>query len=241
MFADHYSRARPFFLSQPSSEQAHIASAFVFELSKVGIAAVQALMVANFRNFDDGLAQRVADRLNIPLPKTNPAAREPVDLPPSDALSIQKNAKPMIKGRHFGILIADGSDAAAFVKLKKAITDAGAKAVIVAPKVGGAKLSDGKVMKADRQLAGSPSQLYDGVAVVLSEDRTTALLKESAAVEWLTNAFVHLKAIGHTTESHPLLKKAGVEHDEGVVLLDDFVAAAGTRYFDREPKVRTLA
>ncbi|EGF89185.1 catalase HPII [Asticcacaulis biprosthecium C19] len=241
LFADHYSQARLFWLSQTESEQAHIASSFVFELSKVGIAAVQARMVANLRNVDDGLAQRVADGMNIPLPKKNPAAREPVDLPASDALSIQKNAKPMLEGRQFGILIADGSDAAAIAKVKKAIVDAGGKAVIVAPKVGGAKLSDGKDMKADGQLAGSPSQLYDGVAVVLSDDGTKALLKESAAVEWLTNAYVHLKAIGHTTESHPLLKKAGVEHDAGVVLLDDFVGAAGTRYYDREPKVRTLA
>ncbi|ESQ92036.1 catalase [Asticcacaulis sp. AC460] len=241
LFADHYSQARLFWLSQTESEQAHIASSFVFELSKVGIATVQARMVANLRNVDDGLAQRVADGLNIPLPGKNPAAREVVDLPPSDALSIQKNAKPMLEGRQFGVLIADGSDAAAVAKVKKAIVDAGGKAVIVAPKVGGATLSDGKVMKADGQLAGSPSQLYDGVAVVLSEDGTKALLKESAAVEWVSNAFVHLKAIGHTTESHPLLAKAGVEHDAGVVLLDDFVAAAGTRYFDREPNVRMLA
>src|SRR5674476_1568717 len=34
-FADHYSQARQFYLSQSSYEQAHIASALVFELSKV--------------------------------------------------------------------------------------------------------------------------------------------------------------------------------------------------------------
>ncbi|PKN04000.1 MAG: catalase HPII, partial [Deltaproteobacteria bacterium HGW-Deltaproteobacteria-9] len=34
-FADHYSQARQFYLSQTSYEQAHIASALVFELSKV--------------------------------------------------------------------------------------------------------------------------------------------------------------------------------------------------------------
>ncbi len=34
-FADHYSQARQFFISQTAGEQAHIASALTFELSKV--------------------------------------------------------------------------------------------------------------------------------------------------------------------------------------------------------------
>ena len=38
-FADHYSQARQFYLSQTAYEQAHIASALVFELSKVEHAA----------------------------------------------------------------------------------------------------------------------------------------------------------------------------------------------------------
>ena len=37
LFADHYSQARLFWTSQTDSEQAHIASSFVFELSKVGL------------------------------------------------------------------------------------------------------------------------------------------------------------------------------------------------------------
>ena len=38
-FADHYSQARLFYRSQDEHEQAHIASSFVFELSKVGLLA----------------------------------------------------------------------------------------------------------------------------------------------------------------------------------------------------------
>ena len=34
-FADHYSQARQFYVSQTAVEQQHIADAFVFELSKV--------------------------------------------------------------------------------------------------------------------------------------------------------------------------------------------------------------
>ncbi|QDZ08098.1 catalase [Sphingomonas panacisoli] len=243
LFADHYSQARLFLKSQTESEQAHIASSFVFELSKVGqLDQVPPRMVANLRNVDEDFAKRVADGLGIALPKKTTAAREPVDMAPSDALSIHKKMKETLEGRAVGILIADGTDAGALKSLVAAVTKAKGKAVIVAPKVGGAKLSDGTTQKADAQLAGAPSQIFDAVAVVLSEDGCTALLKEGAAVQWAMDAFGHLKAIGATEEAGPLLDKAGIEPDAGVTGLDGaFVTAAAKRYYDREPKLRTLA
>jgi catalase len=241
LFADHYSQARLFWLSQTDNERAHIASAFVFELSKVGLAPVQSRMVANLRNVEEELATRVADGLGIDLPKANAPARPPIDMEPSPALSIQQKMIETLKGRCVGILVNDGSDAATLASLKKAIVSADGKAVVVAPKVGGAKLSDGKMMKADGQLAGSPSQIFDAIALLLSEQGTAALLNDSAAVEFVMNAYGHLKDIGHTPEAAPLLKKAGVVPDEGVVAIAKLAEAATTRYFDREPNVRTLA
>ncbi|MEG3176220.1 catalase [Sphingomonas sp. RB3P16] len=242
-FSDHYSQARLFLKSQTESEQSHIASSFVFELSKVGtLDQVPPRMVANLRNVDEAFAKRVADGLGIPLPKKAKAAREPVDMAPSDALSIHKNMKATLEGRAVGILIADGTDAAELDALVTAIKKAKGKAVLVAPKVGGAKLSDGTQKKADGQLAGSPSQIFDAVAVVLSEEGTAMLLKEGAAVQWVMDAFGHLKAIGASAAAQPLLDKAGVEADEGVTGLDDgFAAAAAKRFYAREPKLRTLA
>jgi catalase len=242
-FADHYSQARLFYRSQTENEQAHIASSFVFELSKVGLLdQVPGRMVANLRNVDEDLAARVAAGLNIPLPKAAPAAKAPVDMTPSDALSIHKNMKPILEGRAVGILIADGSDAGELDALIGAIEKAKGKAVIVAPKVGGAKLSDGSVRKADGQLAGSPSQIFDAVALVLSAEGTAALVREGAAVEFVMNAFGHLKAIGASAEAQPLLDKAGVEPDEGITGLDGaFVKAACGRFYAREPGLRTLA
>ncbi len=242
-FADHYSQARLFYRSQTESEQAHIASSFVFELSKVGLLdQVPPRMVANLRNVDEDLARRVAEGLGIPLPEKAKAAREPVDMPPSDALSIHKNMKDTLEGRAVAVLIHDGTDAAELDKVIAGVKKAKGKAVIVAPKVGGATLSDGSVRKADGQLAGSPSQLFDAVAIILSDSGCEALVKEAAAVQFVMDAFGHLKAIGHSEAAKPLLDKAGVEPDEGVTALDKaFVAAAARRYYDREPKVRTLA
>ncbi|QUT05698.1 hypothetical protein KFK14_22580 [Sphingobium phenoxybenzoativorans] len=241
-FADHYSQARLFYRSQTESEQAHIASSFVFELSKVGLLnQVPPRMVANLRNVDEDLARRVADGLGITLPKKAPAARAPIDMDLSDALSIHKNMKNTLEGRAVGILIADGTDAAELDGVIDAVTKAKGKAVIVAPKVGGAKLSDGSVRKADGQLAGSPSQIFDAVAIVLSQEGCEGLVKEGAAVEFVMNAFGHLKAIGASEAAKPLLDKAGVMPDEGVAGLDKkFVTAAAQRFYARESLLRTL-
>jgi catalase len=107
------------------------------------------------------------------------------------------------------------------------------------------KLKDGKALAADGQLAGSPSVVFDAVALVLSDDGCAQLLGESAAIDFVHNAFVHLKAIGFTGEAQPLLDKAGVAPDAGIVNLasgvNPFLPPARTRQWDREPKVRMLA
>jgi len=242
LFADHYSQARLFLSSLTENEKAHVASAFTFELSKVNMDHVPPRMIGNLRNVDEAFAKRVADGISIPLPPKNKAAREPIDMKPSPALSIQKNMKPTIEGRAVGILYTDGSDGKAIKSLVDAIKQAGGTPKLISPKVGGAKLADGSVLKADGQLAGTPSQTVDAIAVVLSADGCKALLKEAAAVQFVMDAFGHLKAIGHTPEAKPLLDKAGVEMDAGVTDLGaGFLKAAAQRFWDREPKVRTLA
>ncbi len=242
LFADHYSQARLFFRSLDPAEQAHLASSFVFELSKVGLAHVPPRMVGNLRNVDEDLARRVADGLGIELPPKSRAAREPIDMPPSPALRIIGNMKATLEGRAVGILIADGSDGVTIAKVKSAVEAARGKAVIIAPKVGGARLAGGTVMKADGQLAGTPSQTVDAIAVIVSKAGCAALMKEGAAVQFVMDAFGHLKAIGATAAAKPLLDKAGVERDRGVTDLGaKFIAAATKRFYDREPGVRTLA
>jgi catalase len=243
-FADHYSQARLFFRSLDPAEQAHLASALVFELSKVGIEAVRTRMMGNLVNVDPDLAKRVGAGLNMPVPKATKSAVPVQDLDPSPALRIVNGprAPQDIKGHVIGVLVADGSDAKAVDKLKAAIKKAGAVAKVIAPKIGGAKGADGTLIPADGQLAGTPSVTVDAIALVLSKDGCAALLKEAAAVQFVMDAFGHLKAIGATDAAGPLLDKAGVEPDEGLVGLgDDFIAAAAKRFWDREPKVRMLA
>jgi catalase len=241
-FADHYSQARMFYRSMHPAEQAHIASAFTFELSKVGFAHVRGRMLSNLRNVDESLAERVSKGIGVELPPASTPAAEVQDLELSPKLRIIGNMKETLEGRVVGALIADGTDGALLDKLQKEVEKEGGKLKKIAPKVGKVKLKDGSEIEADGQLAGTPSVTVDAIAVLLSDAGTKALLKEAAAVQFVMDAFGHLKAIGATKEAQPLLDKAGVEPDAGVVGIGPgFVAAAKKRYFDREPKVRTLA
>ena len=242
-FADHYSQARLFFRSMDAAEQAHIASALVFELSKVSLEHVRKQVMANLRNVDEDLARRVADGLAMDLPKAAHTVAAIVDMEPSPALRIVRGPleKHTLEGRVVGVLFADGSDAQALEDLKSKVKAAGGTVKTIAPKVGKVPLSDGSSAKADAQLFGQPSVTVDACAVILSEEACAKLVKEGAAVQWVMDAFGHLKAIGANAAAQPLLDKAGVEPDDGVTDLPGFVEAAKRRYWDREPKVRTLA
>jgi catalase len=244
-FADHYSQGRQFYLSQTSYEKNHIASALVFELSKVEHVHIRKAMVGHLRHIEEDLARRVFAGLAIDKLPDAPVAAAPVQrMKPSPALQIIGKMKDTLQGRAIGILVADGSDGALIKKIKKASTDAGATVKIIAPKVGGAKLADGSLLAADGQLAGTPSVFFDAVAVILSDEGAKALSKESAAIDFVRDAFGHLKAIAVDKGGQLLLNLANVGHDPGVVDASEqaaFIAAAKTRQWDREKSIRTLA
>lgn len=243
-FADHYSQARRFYRSQTKPEQAHIAAAFVFELSKVETPHIRAAMVGHLRHVDEDLASRVAEGMALsPMPPAPAAQVAPADLPLSPSLQTIGKMKDTLKGRMVGILIDDGSDAAAIKTLRKAAEAAGATVKVVAPKIGGAKLSNGKQMLADGQLAGTPSVFFDAVAIILSDAAAKSLTTESAALDFVSDAFGHLKAIAADAGAKALLSASGVKKDAGILDAADskgFIAAAKTRQWTRESKVRML-
>jgi len=243
-FADHYSQARMFYRSQSAIEQAHMASAFVFELSKVATPHVREALVAHLRHVDEGLAQRVASGLGLARLPTAPKPAAPVqDLDLSPALRIIDRMKPTLKGRCVGILVAEGSDVKQVEAIRAAAKKAGAQVKLVAPKVN-VKLSDGALVAVDGQIAGTPSVVFDAVASVLMPPEARKLARQAVAVDWFRDAFGHLKAIAACggTREH-LFAAAGIEPDEGVFEPDDvkgFLAAAARRQWAREEKVREV-
>ncbi|MDY7103318.1 MAG: catalase [Actinomycetota bacterium] len=247
-FADHFSQARQFYVSQTPVEQAHIADAFTFELSKVETPQIRVRMVANLRNVDDGLAQQVADGLGLAeLPEATEPARAPItDLPASPALSIILNGPESFAGRKIGALVTNGTDAGVLGALRTACEKEGTILELVAPTVGGVTLSDGTDVAADEKIDGGPSVLYDAVAVLPSADGAETLAQDATAKDFVSDAFAHAKFIGHVDASAALLRAAGVAEqvDDGFVALDGTESAAGfleacrsLRYWDREARV----
>ncbi len=243
-FADHYSQARLFYRSQTEYEQAHIASALVFELSKVETRHVRDAVVGHLRNIDPDLAGRVAKGLGMgALPPAPRAAVEPIDMPLSPALQIIGRMKATLRGRVVGILVDDQSDAATIHALRKTVERAGATVKLVAPRLS-VTLSDGHVVAVDGQLAGTPSLVFDAVALIFSPEAGKALSTKAEAIDFVRDAYGHLKAIATDAGGEFLLKAGNVKKDRGVLDAADgkaFVQCAQTRFWARESKIRQLA
>ncbi len=222
-FADHYSQARQFFISQTSVEQKHIMDALVFELSKVKTAVIRERVVSHLLHIDNGLAATVAEKLGIlslPAPmKTTVAVRH--DLPSSPALSILENSPQSFKGRKLGIFISEGADSAILQQLCQAAASEGATVEIVGTHVGMILTSDGTAVEAQEMIKGAPSVLYDAVALILSEKEAASLAALPEARDFVTDAFAHKKFIAHTVGALPLLKASGIKSqtDAGVLTL----------------------
>jgi catalase len=247
-FADHYSQARQFYISQTTTEQRHIAAAFVFELSKVENPAIRARMVSHLLNVHDELADTVSKGLRLQSkPKAAIPARQPrTDLKESPALSIMRNGPESFRGRKVGALLSDGVNAELVGALRKALEREGALLEFIAPAVGGVEANDGTWIEASQKIDGGPSVLYDAVALLVSEEGARMLLEDGAARDFISDAYMHAKFIGHVQAAAPLVAKAlGNDcRDGGFIELDDskkisaFVQACRQlRFWEREDKL----
>ena len=246
-FADHFSQARQFYLSQTQTEQNHIIDAFTFELSKVERLAIRERMVAQLMNVDAALAENIATGLGLrKMPQAAQAAKPTrQDLEKSPALSIVLNGPQRFEGRKLGVLVTDGVSNDILQALTSALDDEGAMLEIVAPKVGGVEADDGTWIEAAQKLDGGPSVLYDAVAILVSESGAQTLANLPAARDFIADAFAHRKFIATVEAALPLFAKAGVTPDDGVVTLRNssdaaiFIKACGElRFWPREAMLR---
>jgi catalase len=250
-FADHYSQARQFYLSQTGVEQTHIANALIFELSKVETPPIRARVVSHLRNIDTDLATKVADGLRLKEMPAPADAAKPTrqDLQPSPALSILLNGPKNFMGRKVGALVTDGVNIDILTALTAAVKAEGALLEIVAPQVGGVEASDGSWIEAKQKLDGGPSVLYDAVVLLPSAQGTPLLIHEATVRDFIADAFAHCKFIGYVKAAVSLFAKAGVPDG----LDDGFIALSGAddctkfitkcrqlRLWEREAAVKQL-
>lgn len=250
-FADHYTQARLFFASQTEPEQNHIVSALVFELSKCVVPRVREAVLSRLINIDEDMARRVADGLGMGEVERAETMVEAQDMPLSPALSILAKAIPTLKGRKVGCLVTDGTDDALIADIKAAVEDAGATLQFVAPKISGVQTAGGKLLPVDHQVAGGPSILFDAVILIPSQEGGAQLALQAEAVNFLRDAYGHLKVIAYLPAAAPILVKAGMsdvspDSDPGLISLErssvaDFIRSASAgRIWDREPSVRNV-
>jgi catalase len=208
-FADHYSQARQFYISQTPVEQGHIADGLIFELSKVETLAIRSRVVSHLPHIDQNLADKVAHGSGLrQMPERSAAARQPrSDLKASKALSIAMNGPTSFSGRKVGALVTDGVDQEILDALKQALTSEGAVLEIIAPAIGGVRSSSGAWIDAGQKIGGGPSVLYDAVAILPASDAAEMLAKNPGARDFATDAFTHLNLSPIPTAPSRSLKK----------------------------------
>jgi catalase len=243
-FADHYSQARQFFISQTPIEQKHLCDALVFELSKVERPDIRQRMLAHLVNIHEQVAETVANGLGIDVPEAARAAQPTrEDLPASPVLSIIERGPQRFEGRKLGILATDGADAGLFAALTAAVTKAGGVFEIIAPRIAGVTLSDGELVPAKQKIDGGPSVLYDAVALLLSAEGAAMLVKDAPSNDFVRDAYAHCKFIGYTGDAQQLLDAAGIADklDEACIQIANkkdagaFVEQCGQlRHWERE-------
>ena len=255
-FADHYTQAKLFFNSQTPIEQAHIANAFTFELSRVQVPAIRERIVAGLLHVDQGLAEAVADGLGIdPLPAPLPKAA-PIDVEPEVTTSktLSLTARPgngRIATRRVAILVADGVDPAGVHTVAARLRDEGAVPRILAPRLGKVATSNGEFLEADGTVAAMPSVLFDAVVVGGGDEAVALLTGDGRVPEFLKDQYRHCKPMLMLGQGVSLLNAAGIpqtlvsgQPDPGLVVaegtdstpaVDQFIAALSKhRVFERE-------
>jgi catalase len=251
-FADHYTQARLFYESQTPAEQAHIAAAFRFELSKVTVPAIRRRMVASLRNASETLAAQLGAQLGMdPLPEPLPRAIEQparAEVQQSPALSLM--ARPgdgSIKGRKVAIFVAPGIDGASVDAVRTLLAGEGAAVRVLGPQIGPVATANGAPLEADASFENEPAFLFDAVAVAHGEAAVDAIAGDANALDGLRSIYRHCKPLLAIGSGATVLQRAGVpagEDDPALVVVGReqaergaaaFAKAIGApRNFDRE-------
>jgi catalase len=246
LFAEHYGQARLFYQSQSPAEQAHIANAFRFELTRVQTPAVRQRILALLANVDDGLVAKVAEGLGMEVPAPLPRAfdGEVPAYPPSPALSLlSRPGETGVRTRRVAILVAPGVDGGQVHDLYAGLLKAGAVPRLVGGMLGKVKANDGASLDVEISLEAGPSVLYDGM--IVPDGAADALARNAHAIDFVREQYRHCKPILLLGSGADLLAKAMIPaalpdgSSDPALLVDgafaDFEAAlASHRAFVRE-------
>lgn len=213
LFADHYSQARLFWISQTEVEQNHIINAFRFELTRCQVVAVRNRALALLANVDMQLASAVAEGLGMDVPPALPLATDK-PMPtyaPSPALSLlARPGKIDIATRNIAILAGNGVAAESAEGIYTALLQEGAVPRIVGSRLGKIMTADGGKMDIEISLDAGPSVLYDAVVIAGGEESCKKLSRDAHALEFVRLQYRHCKPILAIGKGADLLTVAGI-------------------------------
>lgn len=214
-FAEHFNQAALFYESQSPVEQAHIAAAFRFELSKVTVPAIRERMLSLLLNVSRDLARQVADGLGIAIGDIAPmplaiAKRPKPEVRQSPTLSLLARPGELgVRSRKVALLVATGIDGEALDVVRTALRAAGAVPRLVGLRVGPFKTRQGDVLEADASLENEPGFLFDAVVLPDGDMGVAALSKVGLTAEFVQNQVRHCKPLLVLGAGRALLEAGG--------------------------------
>lgn len=207
-FQDHFSQATLFLNSMSEVEREHIVKAAHFELGKVQSKEVKERVLGLFNHIDHEFAKQVAAGLGLPEPEKEVI---PNHGKTSDALSMEKMPKNSIKSRQVAILAADGVNGDEVMAVKEALAASGAHAKIVSNHGGKVKTAKGQEIDAEMTFLTAASVMFDAIYVPGGKQSINTLKQEGTAINFVTEAFKHCKAIAASGEGIELLEGANLK------------------------------
>ncbi|KAM3524036.1 hypothetical protein NHJ13051_004749 [Beauveria bassiana] len=212
-FKEHVSQAQLFYNSLAPIERKHLQAALAFELDHCDDPVVYTRMTKRLAEIDPQLGETIAQMVGGPAPpspdkKKNHGKR-------ASGLSqleyVPKNVT--IESRKVAILIADGYDATAFAAMLGALKGAKAIPVIIGPRrsaiyAAGEDHGSGKGVVPDHHFEGQRSTLFDALFIPGGENAIKQLTSKGRAVQYVREAFGHLKTVAATGEGVRMLEKA---------------------------------
>lgn len=225
-FADHYSQARMFYRSVTPQERKHIEQALTFELGKVGTLAIRRRVLGHLEVIAPELEAAVAEALGMPgeALKIRPTCA-PRDVALSPAVRLYGKYAPTLQGRRVGLLLGPGFDAGKAAELEAELKAAGAMVTRIGLQSGGAGDADGKRWPVDGALAGTPSVLFEAVAILAGATGDAMLAADADALGFAMDAKRHLKVMA-LDGADSLAERAYLSGVAGVVGVKEFVELA---------------
>ena len=213
-FADHYTQARLFWLSQSPVEQAHIIAAYRFELTRVQVQAIRERVLSLLANVDEGLVNAVATGLGITAPAAQPLAMETVVTPEveiSKALSLfARPGDGVVIGKRVAMLVAEGVEAVSLRTAREALVVAGAMPRFIGARLGAVTSAEGDAIHVEITMETAPSALWDAVVLPGGDAAVQTLQMLGATREFLCDQYRHCKPILALGSSLDLLETIGI-------------------------------